>query len=232
MRVHVLQHAPFEGLGSIERWLAERAAVVTTTRLFDAPRFPDPGSFDLLIALGGPMSVNDERSLPWLAPEKRFVAAAVHAGRRVLGICLGAQLLASALGAEVRPGPHREIGWFEVRAAPPRPGGLRLPEVARVFHWHGQTFDLPAGALWLAESDGCKNQAFQLGTGVVGLQFHLEMTPASVDAMLAHCSGELAQPGVFIQSEAELRGTPPERYAAAQRVMDDVLAQLTHGIPR
>jgi GMP synthase-like glutamine amidotransferase len=230
MKAHVLQHAPFEGLGSIERWLMRRHAAVRTTRLFEAShRLPDLASVDLLIVLGGPMSVNDESTLPWLAPEKRFIADAVRAEKRVLGICLGSQLLASALGAGVRPGTHKEIGWFDIHAERQPPGMLQLPNVARVFHWHGQTFDLPAGAVRLAESAGCKNQGFQLGPRVVALQFHLEMTPASVEAMIAHCGAELAERGLYIQSAAELRAVDSERYASASRVMDGVLDYLTLG---
>jgi GMP synthase-like glutamine amidotransferase len=182
-----------------------------------------------LIALGGPMSVNDEAALPWLAPEKRFVAHAVRAEKRVLGICLGAQLLASALGAPVRRGTHKEIGWFDVRGEQSSTGVIQLPEVASVFHWHVETFDLPAGAVRLAQSAGCKNQAFQLGPRVLALQFHLEMTPETVAEMVAHCGGELAEPGLYIQSATELRSAPAERYARAQRLMDGVLDQLTRG---
>jgi len=230
MRAHVLQHAPFEGLGSIERWLTQRRASVTTTRLFEPlAQFPDVTSFDLLVVLGGPMSVNDEASLPWLAPEKSFIAHAVHSQKRVLGICLGAQLLASALGASVRPGTHREIGWFEIRAERQPPAMFQLPEVASVFHWHGQTFDLPTGAQHLAESAGCKNQAFQIGSRVLGLQFHLEMTPRTIEAMIASCGSELDEPGLYVQSAASLRRASPERYAQAQRLLDGVLDQLTSG---
>jgi len=230
MRVHVLQHAPFEGLGSIERWLAQRRAQVATTRLFEAPvHFPEVASFDLLIALGGPMSVNDEASLPWLAPEKRFVAEAARCGKRVLGICLGAQLLASALGAVVRPGTHKEIGWFDIRAERQAPGVLQLPEQASVFHWHGQTFEIPEGAVRLAESAGCKNQAFQLGAHVVGLQFHLEMTPRTIEAMIASCGSELAEPGLYVQPADVLRRAGPPRFARAQELMGGVLDQLTRG---
>ncbi|HEU4428195.1 MAG TPA: type 1 glutamine amidotransferase [Myxococcota bacterium] len=230
MRVHVLQHAPFEGLGSIERWLARRRAQVATTRLYESSaRFPEVASFDFLVALGGPMSVNDEASHPWLAPEKRFIADAVRSGKRVLGICLGAQLLANALGAAVRSGAHKEIGWFDIRAERQPPGALQLPEEESVFHWHGQMFDIPDGAVRLAESAGCKNQAFQLGAHVVGLQFHLEMTPRSVEAMIASCGSELADPGLYVQSADVLRRAGPRRFARAQELMGGVLDQLTRG---
>ncbi len=115
MKVHVLQHVPFEGLGSIDPWLASRGAEVAYTRFFQNDPLPSPGSMDLLVVMGGPMSVNDEGELAWLAPEKRFVRDAVESGVPVLGICLGAQLIASALGACVYPNRVKEIGWFPFR---------------------------------------------------------------------------------------------------------------------
>jgi len=99
MDVHILQHVPFEGIGSIADWLSRRGATVTSTRFFETPQLPVLADIDLVIALGGPMSVNDEEQLPWLRSEKHFVAEAIAKGKAVLGICLGAQLIASALGA-------------------------------------------------------------------------------------------------------------------------------------
>src|SRR5690606_30657296 len=107
------QHVPFEGLGSMGPWLVRRKAEITFTRFFESPSLPDLSGMDLVIAMGGPMSVNDEAALPWLVHEKSFLRAAIGQGVPVLGICLGAQLIASALGAQVYPGPHREIGWFD-----------------------------------------------------------------------------------------------------------------------
>ena len=229
MNVHVLQHAPFEGLGRIRDWLDERGAQTRCTRLFAGDELPPPGGIDLLIAMGGPMSVNDEATLPWLAHEKQFVQEAVARGARVLGVCLGAQLIASALGSRVYPNRVKEIGWFPVRAAAPLPEfALRFPAEATVFHWHGETFDLPPGATLLASSEACTNQAFQVGEHVVALQFHLEITPESVAAMLQNCSGDLT-PAPFVQTEHALRNTPPESFSTANRMMRGVLAYLVDG---
>jgi len=226
MKVHVLQHVPFEVLGSIEPWLAARGATVYYTRFFESTRLADVADLDLVIALGGPISVNDEAELPWLKEGKRFVAEAVNAGKALLGICLGAQLLASALGARVYPGPHKEIGWFDIESTSDRCDLFRFPRKATVFHWHGETFDLPPGATRLARSAGCENQAFQVGSRAIGLQFHLETTPASAASLIGHCRNELVD-GRFIQSEEELRKAPMAAYAAVNALMAEVLAYLT-----
>jgi len=226
MHVHVLQHVPFEGLGSIATWLAGRQATVSWTRFFAAEALPALDAVDFLIALGGPMSVNDEDELPWLKDEKRFVRDAVAAGKPVLGICLGAQLIASALGARVYPGAEKEIGWFPVYAEAVAGDSFPFPATVEVLHWHGETFDLPAKAIHLASSAACRHQAFQYGPRVLGLQFHLEMTPESVAAIVANCRHEL-RPQRFVQSERELLATPPAAYQTINVLMDEVLDYLT-----
>jgi GMP synthase-like glutamine amidotransferase len=226
MRVHVLQHVPFEGLGSIAAWLDDRRADVWWTRFHASAELPDVRAVDFVIALGGPMSVNDEASLPWLVAEKRFLASAIAARKPVLGICLGAQLIASALGARVYPGPWKEIGWFPVCAEPAPPGSFPFPASVTVFHWHGETFDLPPGAILLASSPGCRHQAFQLGGHVLGLQFHLETTPDAAEAMIANCPHDLA-PDRFVQPEMELRSAPADAYRTANNLMTRVMDFLS-----
>jgi GMP synthase-like glutamine amidotransferase len=223
--IHVLQHVPFEGLGSIESWIARRKADVSYTRFFESPVLPGPDGLDLIIALGGPMSVNDVAALPWLVGEKRFLREAIDAGVPVLGICLGAQLIANALGARVCSAQQKEIGWFDVEGIGGTGDCFRFPDRAAVFHWHGETFDLPPGAIRLARSAVCENQAFQIGRNVIGLQFHLETTQASADAIISNCRDELAG-GAYIQSEAELRSMPAAAYAAINRLMNDLLDYL------
>ncbi|MEX0731643.1 MAG: gamma-glutamyl-gamma-aminobutyrate hydrolase family protein [Aquisalimonadaceae bacterium] len=226
MHVHVLQHVGFEGLGRIAGWLTQRGARVSCTRFFDAEQLPSLDDIDLIIALGGPMSVNDEDQFHWLRDEKRFIADAVASNKAVLGICLGAQLIASALGARVYPGVEKEIGWFPVYAEPGAPDSFAFPASIEVFHWHGETFDLPADAIHLASSVACRNQAFQIGRRVVGLQFHLETTPDSAGSIITHCADELVA-GRFIQSESDLRNTPGSRYVAINALMEEVLDYLT-----
>ena len=227
-QVQVLQHVPFEGPGSIAAWLAAQRADVGLTRLFAGDPLPRAERIGALIALGGPMSVNDEDALPWLRPEKQLVRDAVARGTPVLGVCLGAQLIASALGAPVYRGAASEIGWFPVHGVPNVAPSFQLPSETLAFHWHGETFDLPAGAVRLAGSAACENQAFQLGRNVVALQFHLETTPAAAKALVEHCGDELV-PGPCVQSEHDLLAAPAERYAAINRVMQDLLAYLLAG---
>ena len=142
MHAHVLQHVPYEDIGSIQPWLAARSATVGYTRFFEGAGLPALDGIDLVIAMGGPMSVNDEAELPWLVAEKAFVREAVTRGLPVLGICLGAQLIASALGARVYRNAEKEIGWFPVEAVAGAADGFRFPDSSLVFHWHGETFDL------------------------------------------------------------------------------------------
>jgi GMP synthase-like glutamine amidotransferase len=226
MKVHVLQHVPFEGLGSIESWLHERGAALHYTRFYQSPVLPDAGSVDLVIALGGPMSVNDERDYPWLKQEKAFIKEAVDRELPVLGVCLGAQLIASALGARVFVNARKEIGWFPVQAISTGSDTFRFPTQTTVFHWHGETFDLPRGAVLLARSAGCHNQAFQIGRTVIGLQFHLETTPTTADQLIQHCRDELVA-GEYIQTEQALRSVRQDAYLGINHLMNEVLSYIT-----
>lgn len=228
MNAHYFQHVPFEGLGSIEAWLRDAGYAITCTRFFESPDIPDLSDIDLLIVMGGPMSVNDEAEFPWLVQEKGFIREAVQAGKPVLGVCLGAQLIASALGAKVSKNPVKEIGWFPIQGlSGDERAVFRFPPETTVFHWHGDTFDLPAGAIRLARSPACVNQAFQVGRATLGLQFHLETTPESAAALVANCRAELI-PADYVQSEARILAAEPETYRAINALMDAVLAFLHH----
>ena len=137
MNAHILQHVDFEGPGSILSWLTQRDATISYSHLYRAPvDFPDVDNIDLLIVMGGPMSVNDEADYPWLATEKQFIAEAIRQGIPTLGICLGAQLIANALCARVYPGSQKEIGWWPVQATPAE-NSFAFPAECTVFHWHG-----------------------------------------------------------------------------------------------
>lgn len=227
MKVHYLQHVPFEGLGSMQPWLESRAAEISVTKLFEEARFPDVREVDLLIVMGGPMSVNDERRYPWLVPEQRFIAQAIAASKGVLGVCLGAQLIARALGARVFANPEREIGWFPIQPAADAARGTFAPlfeEPLDVFHWHGETFDLPTGATHLARSPACAHQAFAIGERVLGIQFHLETTPAIARAMIENCPDDLA-PERWVQSAGAILENPAG-FRRINHVMDQVLERF------
>ncbi len=155
------------------------------------------------------MSANDEDSLPWIAAEIALMREAISAGRRLLGICLGAQLIARTLGGAVRPSAHKEIGWWPILPAAGGEGSAlwrTAPETAVVLHWHGETFDVPAGGTRLAASAACPNQAFEWGPRVLALQFHLEATRPLIASWLRQGAEEMAAArGPWVQAAADLR---------------------------
>ncbi len=228
MRAHYLQHVPFEGLGSIEAWLESHAYRTTVTRLFKGEALPSLDEIDLLIILGGPMSVNDEEAHSWLNPEKQFIRNTIERKIPTLGICLGSQLIASALGMSIYPNPEKEIGWFPIQGMDEHTAScFKFPQSQTVFHWHGETYDLPEKAKLLASSTACKNQAFQIGGNVIGLQFHLETTPGSTRLMVENCAGEINEGLPYIQSAAEIIEQGPQYYAEINHQMNAVLQYLT-----
>ncbi len=228
MRIHALQHVPFEDLAHIATWARQRGHTVSSTRFFASDDLPPVDRIDGLVIMGGPMSIHDEAFFPWLVAEKRWIEQVIRADKPVLGICLGAQLMASVLGATVYKNPFQEIGWFSVRKMPldqETPITHALPTTWEAFHWHGETFDLPAGALHLASSDGCRQQAFLYGRQVVGLQFHLETTPESANRLITHCAEDLHPGGQYVQTIREIQAGG-ERFDRIHRVMEDLLAAL------
>jgi len=207
MRIHTLQHVPFENAANIAVWAKERGHTVTRTQLYDGEPLPDVAGIGLLAVMGGPMNVYQHRDHPWLCREKAFLEQAITTGVPMIGVCLGAQLLADVLGAKIMQNPQVEIGWHAVRLTREAAGSRffsSMPAQFTAFHWHGDTFEIPAGATRLAESDACPNQAFEHGGHVVGLQFHLEYAADSIEAMLAQCGDELVE-APFIQNEGRIR---------------------------
>jgi GMP synthase-like glutamine amidotransferase len=227
MRIHSLEHAPFEGPGRIAAWAHGRGHTLTRTALHDGEVPPAPDAFDLLVIMGGPMSIHEHRNHPWLDAEKCFLAEAIRTRKPILGVCLGAQLLADALGGKVFQNPVREIGWFPVRMLDRGAPFGAFPERLTVMHWHGDTFTIPVGARRVAESDACANQAFVFGDRVVGLQFHIEMEKVGIED-LAAASLDEAGTAPFIQSREQLVAPPPESSGAeaALYALLDELARL------
>jgi GMP synthase (glutamine-hydrolysing) len=209
VRVRVIQHVDGEGPGLLAVAL-ERAGVAFTVIRADRGE-PVPTALDGatgLVLLGGPMSVHQAAEHPHLGDELRSIEAALHAGAPVLGVCLGSQLLAAALGARVHPGRAREIGWFAVT---PKPAAATdplfgpLPPSFVALHWHGDVFELPAGATSLASSEMTEHQAFRHGDRAYGILFHPEATLPVVRAMATGSAAELA--GAGISAEALLDET-------------------------
>jgi GMP synthase (glutamine-hydrolysing) len=179
VKIVVLQHIACEPPGVYEDVLLERGSKIHRVELDEGDPLPDRREFDAIVAMGGPMSVNDEEELPWLRAEKAWVAEAVRAGTPFFGACLGVQLLAASLGGEVRAGPAPEVGLLPVfltDAAASDPIFGELPREFRTLQWHGDTFSLPESAVLLASSPAYPNQAFRWGRSAYGVQFHLELS--------------------------------------------------------
>lgn len=212
MRIHYLQHVPFETPELILDWAAMRGHAVRSTLLYQQQQqLPKAEEYDLLVVMGGPMGTKDEAKFPFLVQEKRCIAAAVAAGKSVLGICLGAQLIAESLGGQVYRNEHKEIGWHPLQLTAEgksHPLFSHFPASFTAFHWHGDTFSLPPQATWIASSDGCAHQAFTVGNRVVGLQFHLESTPASIRELAEQCENDIT-PGAYVQTKDELLISSP-----------------------
>jgi len=226
MAVHILQHVPFEGPAFLSDLLSPHHPL-TVHHLYRGDALPDPVAVQRLIILGGPMGADDEETVPFLRSEKRFIAEVIARGATVLGICLGAQLIARVLGAAVTKNLHREIGWFPVTRHPRLEGsclGPALPTVFEAFHWHGDTFAIPDGAVPLGSTEACANQGFVFDNRVAGFQFHLEATADSVSLLLAHCGDEL-DGSPFVRSREEIRGDT-DRFDLTHRLMAAVLDVL------
>ena len=228
MRIEVATHVPFEGPGFIEEWAAREGHELEVLPLYQGSELNKGGIPELLVVMGGPMGVSDEELYPWMRKEKAGIAEAIDGGSSVLGICLGAQLVASVLGARVTKNPEPEIGWFPVHnSSPPgsEPDILRgIPSDFVAFHWHSETFEIPRGAISLFKSDACPNQGFLLGKHVLGLQFHLEITPAGVDSLAENCAPEI-RPAPYIQPREAIASH--EHFSEAQSIMNTLLHNLT-----
>jgi len=228
MRVHYLQHVPFEDAANIGVWAEERGCTLTTTRLYEDEPFPDIAEIGLLAIMGGPMNVYQYRDYPWLPREKVFIRKAIASGLPMVGVCLGAQLLADVLGAKVMQNPEIEIGWHTVRLTPEacRSAVFRhMPKEFPAFHWHGDTFELPPGAEHLAESGACRNQAFEYDGHVLGLQFHLEYSASSIERMLTHCADELID-APFVQTRSQITAGY-DRVPVTRRLLTPLLDSLS-----
>ena len=219
MKLHYLQHVPFEDLARIEDWARDRGHQISRTLLFDGQELPGMDEFDWLVIMGGPMNIYEEDKYSWLAGEKRFIRDAIASNKIVLGICLGGQLIADVLGGKVRRNLHKEIGWYSVKLTPEGQKSRIfnvLPNTFMALHWHGDSFEIPTAALRTAGSDGCANQAFALGK-VVGLQFHLESSIDSIEHLIKNCSDELVK-GKYIQSP-EMILSNVDRFPEINRLM-------------
>jgi GMP synthase (glutamine-hydrolysing) len=208
-RIHVLQHEPHEGPAAAGSVLLDLGAELTYTRFHDGrPDLPPVPSVDGLLIMGGSMNADEHSAYPWLSKEKDFIGRVIAAGKPVLGICLGAQIIARVLGAAVTRNIHREIGWFPVRRTvetQKNPLYDAFPDFFTAFHWHGDTFDIPPGAVRTFENDCTLNQGFHYGAKVCALQFHLESRPAEIMAFVEQ-ERKTWTKGPFVQDPDDIIG--------------------------
>lgn len=197
LRIHALFHTDYADLSFIKQWARAHNHPITVSRSYDNDNLPALDSFDWLIVMGGPMSVHDENKYSWLIKEKRLIKQAVDAGKTVIGICLGAQIIAHCLGAEVKPSGVKEIGWLPMQlteAGQAHPLLQDLPKDFTVFHWRGEGFDCPKGASIIAKTQAWANQGFiyqtpehkARGTWVLAWQCHFEVTKESLPKMVSN----------------------------------------------
>ncbi len=206
MRVHILQHVAFEGPAAIEDWLMHRNYTYTITKLFHGDSLPAQDEFDVLVVMGGPMGVEDCEQYPWLIEERQFIQESIKRDKYILGICLGAQLIARACDTKVTKNKYREIGWFEISIIEEKlPDILKgiFPKKPEVFHWHGDSFAIPPGAVHFATSEACANQGFILNGRVIAMQFHIETTRDSAALLVQNCRHELDS-STYVQTEEEI----------------------------
>jgi GMP synthase-like glutamine amidotransferase len=228
MNIHYLQHDAAEGPGSIGLWTRANGHTISGTLLCDDEPLPRLEEIDWLVIMGGPMNVYQTAQYPWLAREKKFIEAAIGANKKLVGVCLGAQLIADVLGAPVRRNEYSEMGWYPVQlteAGRQSPLFNFLPGEFNVLHWHGDTFELPDGATHIACNEACAHQAFTYGDHVVGLQFHLEYSREGAEELLRSGADELGD-GPYIQTAEEMLRSN-ERFEHSNGILDGILQRLS-----
>jgi GMP synthase-like glutamine amidotransferase len=215
-KVLCLKHVDFEGPALFEKLFADLGYSIATLNAWEDP-LPKKYDFEVLLVMGGPMSVNDDDYLPWLFSEKQFITNAIWKGKKVIGVCLGAQIIASVLGATVYPGTEKEIGWYPVH--------FKNQSYTFLFHWHGETFSLPRGAVLLASSAAYKNQIFSYKENVLAIQCHMEMDKNAIEKLIENCGDDLAGDRFVMSSEQLIQGV--DLYGAdAYKVLNEMVVEF------
>lgn len=223
METYIFQHVAFEGPGAILPYLESKGYQVHLVKLYAGDPVPSSLDVDFAVLMGGPMSALEEDKYPFMVEEKQLCRELFAADKPVLGVCLGAQIMANAFFAPIRQNPEKEIGFYPVTFE----NGFTV----NAFHWHGETFDIPEYAESIAYSEACRNQGFKMGRSL-GLQFHLETTAESLNSLLENCAEELeaalSAKAKYVQSKSQILETAktalPELNAAMTELLDAMLA--------
>ncbi|PAF21046.1 GMP synthase [Terribacillus saccharophilus] len=220
MIIDVLQHVPFEDLAAIKDWGEDRGHSFRVHHLYDKAVLPEAQDITLLIILGGPMSANDADY--WIEEERKLIRQLMDRQKPLFGICLGAQQIAKALGATVFQGEQKEVGWHPIQTVTTH--FPFIPDKMTVFHWHGEQFSLPHGAIRLFGNEVCENQGFIYRDNVIGLQFHFETTRESMEKLIVH-DKDYVDDGMFVQSEEVMKASelPAENVDVLYKLLDHLV---------
>jgi GMP synthase (glutamine-hydrolysing) len=223
MKIHILQHADFESPGYIVDWALAKGHDLSFTKFHEAFSIPLPENIDMLVVMGGPMSVNDDDKHTWLTEEKEYLARIISKKKKVLGICLGSQLIAHVLGSRIYDNSQKEIGWFDIKKNQESENKLLeiLAEKTTVLHWHGQTYDLPKRCEKLFYSNITYNQGFTYMNRVFAFQFHLEISPTDLKKLIEFSTDDLTV-GRYIQSPREMLSNV-DRFSESKTLLFKIL---------